>query len=352
MAFIKAIGGIQYIEASTDNEIDPLFNTREFRYKWIDEVREYEQSLGLKVVSLYSGYATYRTVGLAHWAASSRNKLIRNYYKPVVDVAQALKAQVGNTLSAFSDPQLSDSSQFYRTEKILLSHLASMTEYAGIHNVQFSYEQMYTPNQGFWKIEDCLRYMRQVYFTCGIPMYITIDTAHQCGQRLFIKPGSDEIEQMVMQKSTGYSRLPEPIREMIIRGCSTSDLQSVIDSYPYLFCSPEDTDVYAWFSNLGCYSPIVHLQQTDGTFSAHKPFTPENNAKGCIEPKRILQAIAKSYEKNDDSGIPKVTDIYLTFELFFSITDDKTRIYDDLVKSVEYWRDVIPEDGRYLNDLI
>lgn len=170
MEVVKEIGGITKIQASTDNEIDPLFNTPAYRDEWVSEVQECEKSLGLKVVSLYSGYATYRTTGLGHWDDSCREEIINRYFNPVVDVAKKLGAQVGNTLGAFSEPVLDDPEQYYSTEAILLEKLAKMTKYAHNNGVVFSYEQMYTPNQGFWTIEGCLGYMKKVYQTSKCPM--------------------------------------------------------------------------------------------------------------------------------------------------------------------------------------
>lgn len=353
MQVIKEIGGIQYIEASTDNEIDPLFTTPSYRSKWIEEVKEREKGLGLKVVSFYSGYATYRTTGLAHWNGSNRNKLINQYFKPVVDLAASLGAQVGNSLGAFSAPVLNDPKSYRKTERILLDKLISMTNYAKQKSVAFSYEQMYTPNQGFWTIDGCMNYMKRIYETCAYPMYITIDTAHQCGQRLFLRPGDQDILNMVADRDMGGFRPVDAIFGMVREGCDVSDIKKAIERHSYLFASPEDADVYSWFAETGCYSPIVHLQQTDGTFSGHKPFTAEHNARGIIEPEKVLHAIASSYEKADsEQMMPKVRDIYLTLEVFFGITDADRKIRNDLSESVSYWRRAVPEDGKFLNELL
>ena len=58
--------GFNYVQASTDNEIDPLFSPNGYIDDWFDEVKQGEQSIGIKVINFYTGYQTYRTVGLAH----------------------------------------------------------------------------------------------------------------------------------------------------------------------------------------------------------------------------------------------------------------------------------------------
>lgn len=229
MSIVKQIGGITNIQASTDNEIDPLFNTPEYRDEWVKEVKKYEKLLGLKVVSLYSGYATYRTTGLAHWDDTCRNVLVNNYYKPVVDIAEKLGAQVGNTLGAFSEPILNDPAEYRKADDILMEKLTVMTKYAQEKGVIFSYEQMYTPNQGFWTIDGCKNYIKTIYRACNYPMYITIDTAHQVGQRFFISPNDRQIQDMISTRDLGEFRLGKRIEKMILEGGhSVADIRRAI----------------------------------------------------------------------------------------------------------------------------
>ena len=130
-------------------------------------------------------------------------------------------------------------------------------------------------------------------------------------------------------------------------------VHSMLDEYDYWFAEPKDSDVYQWFSRLGCYSPIVHLQQTDGTYSSHKPFTEQYNKSGIIRPKEVFAAIKASYDKEEESGMPpRVNDIYLAFEVFFSVMDATDKIICDLRESVEYWRKDLPRDGMRLDELV
>ena len=125
------------------------------------------------------------------------------------------------------------------------------------------------------------------------------------------------------------------------------------DKYAYLFSEAKDSDVYSWFEELGAYSPLVHLQQTDGTYSKHRPFTNEYNRTGIIKPKEVFKSIAKSYEKPQMQGMPpRAENIYLAFEIFMGVTDSNENILHDLKESVSYWREYLPEDGMTLNELI
>ena len=58
--------GINYVEASADNECDPLYMDQKYLDDWSEEVKQMEKETGVKVINLYSGHGTYSTLGLAH----------------------------------------------------------------------------------------------------------------------------------------------------------------------------------------------------------------------------------------------------------------------------------------------
>jgi len=353
MRKVREIGDIRYIQASTDNEIDPSHNTQAFRDEWVAEVKKYEQELGLKVASFYSGYATYRTVGIASLSKSKRRAMIEKYFKPTVDVAASLGAQVGNTLSAYSDTVLQNPEMFRLTTDYIENSLAGMSAYANRKGVTFSYEQMYTPTQGMWTIDGCISCMRNVYAHTRNPMYITIDTAHQAGQLLFLRPAPDEVHKMVQAGEPGACRLPAQVKKAIRDRQRPELIEELLDRYSYWFAQPRDADLFEWLGILGAYSPVIHLQQTDGTYSSHKPFTTKYNAAGIVKPKDVFAAIARSYERPTPEGLPpQVTDIYLAFELFFGITESADNIISDMRESVAWWREYIPRDGMTVEKLI
>ena len=353
MRKVRQLGDIRYIQASTDNEIDPSHNTQMFRDNWVAEVKKYEKELGLKVASFYSGYATYRTVGIASLSKDKRRTMIERYFKPTVDVADSLGAQVGNTLSAYSDTVLQNTELFELTTSYIEGSLANMAVYAHSKGVTFGYEQMYTPTQGMWTIDGCINCMRNVYARARCPMYLTIDTAHQAGQSLFLRPAPDEVHKMVKAGEPGAWRLPEEVKKAIRDRHRPEQVEKLMDRYSYWFAQPLDADLFEWLETLGAYSPVVHLQQTDGTYSSHKPFTAKYNATGIVRPKDVFAAIARSYERPAPEGLPpRVTDIYLAFELFFGITSSADDILSDMRESVMYWREYMPMDGMTVDKLI
>ena len=125
-----------------------------------------------------------------------------------------------------------------------------------------------------------------------------------------------------------------------------------MDRYPYLFAAYEDGDTYGWLREFGCYSPVIHLQQTDGTSSSHRPFTAANNRRGMIHGDKALQAIGAAYSSEPEAEMPpRCEDIYLTLEIFAGTADIPTDIIRGLAESVEYWRRYIPKDGLTLQEL-
>ena len=126
-----------------------------------------------------------------------------------------------------------------------------------------------------------------------------------------------------------------------------------MDRFPHMFSSPADCSLDAWLEDLGGYAPIVHLQQTNGKSSGHLPFTEETNEMGIVHPGKVLEALARCYQKEPRPGMPeRCPEIYLTFEIFPHTTDRPREILPPLAESVRYWRTWIPEDAVSLDALL
>ncbi len=95
-----------------------------------------------------------------------------------------------------------------------------------------------------------------------------------------------------------------------------------------------NSDPYIWIKELGKFTACIHLQQTDGKFSYHWPFTPFYNQRGIIHPPQLLKAL-------ESSG---VEEIYLFLEIAHPRTEESDlRLIKDYKESLEYWRKFIPE---------
>lgn len=97
-----------------------------------------------------------------------------------------------------------------------------------------------------------------------------------------------------------------------------------------------DKDPYLWLERLAPYAPIIHLQQTDGLYDRHWPFTEANNAVGIIEADRVLGSIRKS----------GVGETLLLIEVGHAFEENDAKVLSDLKETVEYWQDALARDKK------
>lgn len=361
--------GLIYIEASADNECDPLYMGSGYMKDWVDQVKKAELATGTKVVNLYSGHGTYTTLGMAHPDKRIKNRFLNDWLMPMVQTAGDIGAGLGFFCHAFKDSVLQDPVQYKEAKENLYTQLSELSSFAA-DNEQgcVGVEQMYTPHQIPWTIEGAKELIREVYSRSKNPFYITIDVGHQGGQHKFRRPDVNQIREKIIECRKGanlketwlgpLSAYQEFSKILLERNESREEqrikkLQSIMDDYPHMFAEDEDGDTYCWLEHLAGYSPIIHLQQTDGHSSAHWPFTAEYNEKGIIEGEKVLKAIYCAYTKDQFSELPsRVDSIYLTIEMFSSTVDMNEGIKSRLIDTVKYWRKFVPNDGETLDAII
>ena len=354
--------GINYVEASADNECDALYHGTDYLKRWGDKVMEASAETGVKVSNLYSGHGTYSTLGLAHTDPEVRDRMLNRWLKPMVQTAAALDAGIGFFCHAFSNAVLQNPALYRDYCEELTDNLAEIAVYA--HEVgckSVGLEQMYTPHQVPWTISGAKALINEVSGKAGRPFYLTIDTGHQSGQWKFLKPDRSSLNRVAEQLKNGESpqiwlgsdkayRLLDKVKFLKDSQLENaiSQILERVEIYPYLFAGMTDGSTYAWLQELACYSPIIHLQQTDGTVSAHWPFTAARNNAGIIDGAKVLEAIKSSCEQPGNPLIPKADRIYLTIEVFSSTGSINYYTMKDLEETVRYWRQFIPEDGQRL----
>ncbi|MFC4599786.1 sugar phosphate isomerase/epimerase family protein [Cohnella hongkongensis] len=96
-----------------------------------------------------------------------------------------------------------------------------------------------------------------------------------------------------------------------------------------------EKDPYRWLEKLGPYAPMIHLQQTDGRYDRHWPFTEVYNERGIIDADRVLEAIRSSGEN----------DPLLLIEVGHAFEEEDEKVLDDLRETVRYWKDAIAREG-------
>jgi sugar phosphate isomerase/epimerase len=342
--------GISYAEASADNELDPLFMGPEYLANWIKAVKQAEEQWGIRVANLYSGHSTYTTLGLTHTDPGVRRRMIDLWFKPMMTAAGELGAGLGFFAHAFPHKVLQNAFLYREAVEILEQELVELNQFAascGCKDVGI--EQMYSPHQYPWTIAQTKDLIRTVTEKSGFSFYFTEDVGHH--RKKFQKPDREKLKDISIGLKRETWLGSDRAFALAERGELTA-LEAEIRNTTHLFAEQKDTDCYAWLSELGAYSPIIHLQQTDGQSSAHLPFTPERNAWGIIDGKKILLALKTAYDRPEERIPKRCEKIYITLELFTDTAAIMRDFMADIRESVSYWRYWIPQDGMYLDELI
>lgn len=358
--------GLRYVEASADNECDPLYMGPEFTRDWIEDVRRESERTGVYVKNVYSGHGTYCTTGLTHYDARVRLRFRDDWMKAQMDTANALGAGFGFFAHGFEEPLLQDDALYCERLEELYRLLADLAAYAKGTGMEYAgIEQMYTPHMPPWRIHDALELLREVYRRSGAPFYLTVDLGHMNGQQYFRKPDGDYIRSNIARVRAGEH--PKRLwfgtwraRELFRDACAgrmdedaaVSAILADVDAHPHLFAEPEDGSISAWVRACGCYSPIIHLQQSDGKSSPHWPFSAEYNARGAVRGEEFFRDLRASYAQPDEVDLPpKCEEIALTLEPFLGTAGNAYDLLDELSESVAYWRRFVPHDGMRLSEV-
>jgi hypothetical protein len=366
MYLIKEMG-ITLVEASADTECDPLYMGEAYIQDWIRDVKKWSDRSGVRVVNVYSGHGTYTTLGLAHTDARVRVRFRDQWLKAHANTARHLDAGLGFFAHAISDPVLQDPGEYQRSIQVLYDGLANLAEYASeIGLSSIGVEQMYSPHQPPWTIKGAKELLAAVNRMAQAPFYLTLDVGHMNGQQFFYRPSPEKIAHWIDCKAAGQpaKRIwlgPHKAMEIFRKSVSgeiqktaaIEQIQALWEDCGYFFAGPEDGSVHTWLQELAGYSPIIHLQQSDGKSSPHWPFSPEHNEKGIIHAEEVFRDIARAYEKDAVQGLPPLcSEIILTLEPFISTAGNNTDAIEEIAQSVQYWRQYISRDGMRLSEVL
>jgi sugar phosphate isomerase/epimerase len=90
----------------------------------------------------------------------------------------------------------------------------------------------------------------------------------------------------------------------------------------------EDRDPYHWLRQVGWAAHTIHLQQTDGEFDRHWPFTAQFNANGIIDPHRVMDIVRTLPQER----------VELMLECMHAFEAPDEQVAADLAESVEFRR--------------
>ncbi|MDD3155818.1 MAG: TIM barrel protein [Victivallaceae bacterium] len=350
--------GIHYVEASADNECDPLYMDESYLSSWAADIRKLAPIYDIKIANLYSGHGTYSTLGLAHPDRRNADKMLFGWLCRMLNTAWELECGLGFFCHAFDQTTLQSPELYHQALNDLTERLSILAVRAAKLEIpKIGVEQMYTPHQIPWTINGARELLREIKHRSGNNFYLTIDTGHQSGQHKFRRPEREMLEKAIAEfKRTGRFDGtwlgPQKIYDLIRASKPLNELETAIETCPYLFADEHDSDTYEWLRQLAPYSPVIHLQQTDGKKSAHLPFNDACNATGIISGEKVINAIAEAYEKTPEANMPdRCEAIYLTLEIFGGTADLPIDIEYKVKDSAAYWRRFIPEDGLTIDKL-
>ncbi|MBP6999995.1 TIM barrel protein [Amaricoccus sp.] len=101
-----------------------------------------------------------------------------------------------------------------------------------------------------------------------------------------------------------------------------------IDHGDVTSADPADFDPYAWARAVPKVSPIIHIKQSLLDKGGHRPFTAEFNARGNIQPERLLAAFAEGGAVDNE----------ICLELSFKEREPNDRqVIPQIAESVAFW---------------
>ena len=274
---------VKHLEFTADL-LDPFTFPQKAIPRLAEEVRKTARDYGIEIYDYYTGVITHCLNLISH----PDDELREHGFTWCADAARIAKMigarGIGGHYDTICESDVADPKIFRaRIEHIVkeMQRLSRVAQKVGLEFVLL--EQMYTPLEVPYTLQQAQEMYDAIRQDAPVPVYLTVDVGHACCQ-----------------------------------------------NFPH---KADDRDPYEWLRRFGAVSPVIHLQQTDGDGSPHWPFTKEYNARGIVEPKKVLQALEASGSKEN----------YLILEIFHSLTADGERVLSDIEASVDYWRQYVPE---------
>ena len=270
--------GLKYVEFDTDF-LDPLYISEPTRSEVASEIKSLTREYGIELHNCFTGVMTHSVNLVSHPDERMRRDGVR-WCEEAIKLAAKMGARgIGGHFDTISSRDLADPARYRMLLDNLIRSFHHLSAIAKRHGQEFIlWEQLYAPSEVPYTIRQTKEFMARLNNGASVPFPLVIDLGHMCCQ-----------------------------------------------NFPH---EPEDEDPYEWLRQLGHLTKVVHLQQCNGTASCHWPFTKQYNEIGIVQPQRVLEAI-------HESG---ATEVYLFFEIFFSLSQSDQQVLDEMVESVEYWR--------------
>jgi sugar phosphate isomerase/epimerase len=238
-------------------------------------VRNASEKYGFTIHSAFTGVAAYTYNLLSHPFPEFRADALKWCEQACVVAEKIGAGGVGGSVAAASVSSLADGETWEYLTRALVESMRYFARYAAAHGRSFVLWEPTPVRREFTQsIDEARRLYERFNTDVPIPVYFCIDVGHQCASGL----------------------------------------------------KGQDRDPYAWLEKLGRYSPVVHVQQTDGMSDHHWPFTKEYNRQGIIKIDRVLESL-------DKSGLKEVV---LILEAIHAFECEEHKVLEDLDESFEY----------------
>lgn len=248
------------------------------------DTRRASEANGVAISSAFTGLIGYSQNSLAHPSEVVRTRA-REWFEAAIDATALLGARgVGGHIGAMSARQYADPAARETAIAHTLDAVRLLAERAASRKLEFLlWEIMPVAREWPSALEETEALMERLHGQTAVPVELCLDLGHACAHG-----------------ATG-----------------------------------DDRDPFAWLERLGRYTPCVHLQQTDGEYDRHWPFTAEFNAQGIVEADRVVEIVSRFPREN----------VELMIESMYAFEAADDDVLAALDESVRFWRPALETIG-------
>jgi D-erythrulose 1-phosphate 3-epimerase len=239
------------------------------------EVVQAASHYGLSLHTTFTGLIIYAQNHLAHPSPVVRARALE-WFAAAIAVSGKLAAEgTGGHIGTMSAADFADTARRHTMRAAVVNAVRELAQVAAADGLRyFLWELMPLPREFPHTPEEAIEVMQEVNQGSALPVWLCFDLGH-CG--------------------------------------------------PFDGDRPEDP--HLWLEKLLRWTPVIHLQQTDGKGDRHWPFTSQYAGVGIIDPQRVVE-IARS------SPFERVE---LIFEISHAFDAPDQQIIDDHKESVDTW---------------
>jgi D-erythrulose 1-phosphate 3-epimerase len=272
--------GLKYVQFCFDL-LDPRSSV-EARKAMAAKVREASAKYGFEVQSAFIGVGAYAYNLLLHPFPEFRKDALEWCRLAAITAAELGAQGVGGPIAAASLKDYRDPSKHQLLKGALVEGMRAFAHYAADQGLKFiCWEPTPIGREMLIHLDEAKELYERFNEDVPIPIHFLLDVGHQCSYEV-----------------TG-----------------------------------KDRDTYLWLRELGKYSPLIHLQQMDGTWDRHWTFTKAHNAEGVIKMDKVVQALERSGAE----------EVYLFPELIHPFEFPEEELLRELDESFEFLKTYVSQ---------